>query len=141
MQNPKKMSLLIAFSLSILLTAALPSYADVPYTVTDGKALDSNSYQGYSVFRQWCARCHGTFGQGGPKAPDLSKSLATLSLEEFTETVSTGKVPLARQTTKQGRMPAQGRREVVMKNIDNIYSYLKARSDGAIGKVRPKLGK
>ena len=38
-------------------------------------------------------------------------------------------------------MPAQGRRQVVMRNIDGIYSYLRARADGAIGTVRPNLAK
>jgi len=141
MLNRTTMSHLAALGLTALLAISMPSYADAPYTVTKGVALDANSYKGYSVFRQWCARCHGTFGQGGPKAPDLSKSLATLSLEEFTEIVKTGNVPKARQTTKQGRMPAQGRRQVVMNNIENIYGYLKARADGAIGKTRPQLGK
>ena len=141
MQSRSNMLRLVAFTLTAFLAVSVPSYADTPYTVADGKALDSNSYKGYKTYRQWCARCHGTFGQGGPKAPNLAKSLTTLSLEEFTETVKTGNVPKARQTTKQGRMQAQGRRQVVMRNIDGIYSYLRARADGAIGTVRPNLAK
>jgi mono/diheme cytochrome c family protein len=141
MQNQKKMLRLIAISLASFFAYAMPSYADTPYTVTDGKALDSNSYQGYKVYRQWCARCHGTFGQGGPKAPNLAESLATLSLQEYTDTVTSGKVNPAKKATKSGRMPAWKRNPTVMKNIDNIYSYLKARADGAIGTVRPRLGK
>jgi mono/diheme cytochrome c family protein len=131
----------IAISLVSFLAVSMPSYADAPYTVTEGKALDSNSYQGYKVYRQWCARCHGTFGQGGPKAPNLAESLATLTHQEFTDTVTSGKVNPAKKVTKSGRMPAWKRNPNVMKNIDNVYSYLKARSDGAIGKVRPRLGK
>jgi len=142
MQNQKKMSHLSALSLAAFLTiAAMPSHADAPYTVTnDGKALDSNSYQGYTVFRQWCARCHGTFGQGSPKAPNLAESLATLSHQEYTKTVTSGQVSPARKVTKSGRMPAWKRNGAVMKNADNIYSYLKARADGAIGTVSPQLG-
>jgi len=132
----KKMMPLLLLALFIQ-----PVQAETPYTVTDEKSLDSHSYQGYKMFRQWCARCHGTFGQGGPKAPNLAESLATLSKEEYTDTVTSGKVSEANKTTKDGRMPAWKRNPHVMKNMDNIYAYLKARADGAIGTVRPKLAR
>ena len=35
-------------------------------------------------------------------------------------------------------MPAFGEAMDVMENIDDIYSYLKARADGAIGRGRPE---
>jgi hypothetical protein len=35
-------------------------------------------------------------------------------------------------------MPAFGTTEDVVNHIDDIYAYLKARSDGAIGRGRPQ---
>lgn len=130
----------ITISLTSLMATAMPIYADAAYTVTKGKSLDSNSYQGYGVYRQWCARCHGTFGQGSPKAPDLADNLNTLTPEEFREVVSSGKLSFAQKPVSYDRMPAWKHNANVMENVDNIYSYLKARSDGAIGAVRPQLG-
>ena len=141
MPASKKMSLFLIFGLTSMLSTVMSSYADTPYTVTDAKALDPNSYQGYKVYRQWCARCHGTFGQGGTKAPNLAASLATISRQEYTRAVTFGKVNRMRKVTKNDQMPAWQRNPSVMDNINNIYSYLKARSDGAIGTVKPQLGK
>lgn len=124
------------------MTMALPSHAEVPYTVKDGTALDANSFQGYKMYRQWCARCHGSFGQGGPNAPDLSESLSNISYDEYIEVVKTGVISSRESTnTSNNRMPAWQRNPNVMRNIDNIYSYLKARADNAIGVVTPTLNR
>ena len=40
MQNQSKMLRLIVFSLTAFLAVSMPSHAETPYTVTDGKALD-----------------------------------------------------------------------------------------------------
>ena len=41
-------------------------------------------------------------------------------------------------TSQQSVMPAFGEAVDVMENIDDIYSYLKARADGAVGRGRPE---
>ena len=114
---------------------ALPSYADeTRYTVTNGNELDAASYNGFKLYRNWCARCHGTYGQG-MVGPNLADSLKLISEEEYYNTVENGK------TGTIGSMPAWKANVEVMENSKQIYAYLKARSDGAIGVERPKKAK
>lgn len=109
-----------------------PAFASTHYRVEDKQALDKESYQGYIIYRQWCARCHGAFGQGGPFSPDLTDSLKKLSQQDFNNIVTSG-------SNEQGYMPAWHQNQQVMQSIDAIYTYLKARSDGAISAIRPQL--
>lgn len=123
----------IAANLSIFAIPAVHA-EDKPYTVTNGKELDAHSYKGWKLFRNWCARCHGTFAQG-MVGPNLADSLKVLTKEQFEETVTNGK------TGQIGSMPAWKSNPQVMKDLGAIYAYLKARSDGAIGEVPPKKAK
>ncbi len=120
-------------------TVSLPAFADdAPYTVTDGKYLDADSYKGFKLFRNWCSRCHAKYGMGkddGGIGANLTESLKTLSKEDFFSTVENGK------SGQLGSMPAWKANAKVMKGRDKLYSYLKARSDGAIGNVKPKKAK
>ncbi len=115
------------------LLASLPAVAqEQPYTVSNGNQLDADSYNGFKLYRNWCARCHGTYGQG-LAGPDLAKSLNQISRDEFFSTVAEGK------TGSIGSMPGWKSNPAVMKGRDNIYSYLKARANGDIGAVKPEL--
>ncbi len=119
----------------LFMMAWTPSHADTPYTVTNGNELDIQSYQGFKVFRNWCARCHGTYGQG-MRAPNLAESIAVISKAEYVDVMMSGKVTA--KAKKMGRMPGWKGNAQVMDNLDNIYSYLKARADGKIGAVAPQ---
>jgi mono/diheme cytochrome c family protein len=101
------------------------------YSVVDGNKLDANSYAGFKLFRNWCARCHGTYGQG-MVGPNLADSLKVISEKQFFDTVENGK------SGQIGSMPAWRTNTKVMEGRDQLYAYLKARSDGAIGEVKPK---
>jgi len=110
----------------------LPALADeTPYTVTNGTHLDADSYKGFKLFRNWCARCHGTYGQG-MVGPNLADSLNVISKSEFFDIVENGK------SGTIGSMPAWRKNVKVMKGREQLYSYLKARADGAIGVIKPK---
>ena len=114
---------------------SMPAYADEqPYIVTDGNHLDANSYKGFKLFRNWCARCHGTYGQG-MVGPNLADSLKLISKEQFFSTVENGK------SGQIGSMPTWKKNKKVMEGRDQLYAYLKARSDGAIGEIKPKKAK
>lgn len=104
------------------------------YSVVDGNKLDAESYAGFKLFRNWCARCHGTYGQG-MVGPDLAESLKIITEKEFFETVENGK------SGTIGSMPAWKSNPKVIAGRDQIYAYLMARSDGAIGVVKPKKQK
>jgi mono/diheme cytochrome c family protein len=129
--------LLSAISSSVLISNAMAEetqHTTTPYSVVDGNKLDTNSYKGFKLFRNWCARCHGTYGQG-MVGPNLADSLKIISKEEFYATVENGK------TGTIGSMPAWKSNEKVMEGRDSLYAYLKARSDGAIGEVKPSKQK
>ena len=108
---------------------------DKPYTVVNGK-VDKGTYNGYRRYGESCMRCHGPDGAGSSYAPSLVDSLKKLDYEQFTNTVVNGKKDLSAGQNKV--MPAFGNTEDVTLYIDDIYGYLKARSDGALGRGRPE---
>ena len=67
-----------------------------------------------------------------PPPGQLSQNL---KYEDFIEVVVYGRKNVS--TSQQSVMPAFGEAVNVMENIDDIYSYLKARADGAVGRGRP----
>lgn len=101
------------------------------YTVVDGYMVDANTMKGFRAWRAAaCDRCHGA-NQEGMVGPSLIQSLKVLSKDEFTLTVTEGRLEKGMSAFKTSK--------VVMDNIDNLYAYLKGRSDGAItrAKVEP----
>ena len=135
MKLNKKFIILASAATMVFGAISMPSYADEkPYVVTDGTHLDANSYKGFKLYRNWCARCHGTYGQG-MVGPNLADSLNVISKEEFMNTVENGK------SGTIGSMPAWKANVKVMEGMDQLYAYLKARADGAIGEIKPKKTK
>jgi mono/diheme cytochrome c family protein len=103
---------------------------NAPYKVIDGKQVDAKTLLGWRSWRgAACARCHGA-AQEGLVGPSLLKSMKVLSREQFKETVLQGRL--------QKGMPNFDGSKQVTENIDNLYSYLKGRSDGAIEPGRLK---
>jgi mono/diheme cytochrome c family protein len=94
------------------------------YTVMDGNKVDANTLKGWRVWRSMaCERCHGA-NQEGMVGPSLIDSLKVLNKDQFKTTVLNGRVDKG--------MPNFSGSEQVVQNIDNLYAYLKGRSDGAI---------
>ena len=122
-----------------------------PYTIIDGR-VDASVYNGYRRYHSACHVCHGPAGLGGSFAPELLESLKTKSKQQFIERVMYGNLPIdaARKTATRVResenakeaaslvMPAFKDNPNIVDHIDDIYNYLKARSDGALGRGRPK---
>ena len=93
------------------------------YTVEDGK-VDAKTLEGWRTWRAAaCERCHGP-NQEGMVGPSLIESLKTLSMDDFKTTVMKGRA--------EKGMPNFDASKQVMDNLDNLYAYLKGRSDGAI---------
>lgn len=122
--------------LAVLGAASGPVAAqdEKPYSVVDGK-VDKATYNGYRRYHASCHVCHGPDGLGSSYAPNLTESLKTLSYDQFTEVVINGRQNLTAGQEKV--MPAFGSVEDVAIYIDDLYAYLKARSDGVIGRGRP----
>ncbi|MCX4187468.1 c-type cytochrome [Methylophaga sp. OBS4] len=133
--SPFKTLNLSILILTTMLAAPLTMQAAESYQVSNGNELDAETYQGFKLYRNWCARCHGTYGQG-MVGPNLAESLTIISKDEFFTTVADGK------TGTIGSMPAWSSNPQVMNGgREQLYRYLKARSDGAIGEVKPKKAK
>ncbi len=94
------------------------------YTVVDGYKVDHNTMEGFRTWRAAaCDRCHGA-NQQGLVGPSLIESLKTLSKEDFVKTVRDGRL--------EKGMVSFANSKTVMDNIDNLYAYLKGRSNGDI---------
>jgi mono/diheme cytochrome c family protein len=115
--------------------SATDAVAAKPYTVKDGK-VDMGTYKGYLYYGDQCMRCHGPDGLGSSYAPNLTDSLKSMSKEQMENTVINGRKDV--NTASQKVMPAFGTNEDVVENLDNIYAYLKARSDGVLGRGHPQ---
>jgi methanol metabolism-related c-type cytochrome len=106
-----------------------------PYVVKDGQ-VDQHTYNGWRRYTESCLRCHGPDGAGSSYAPDLTDSLKHMSEDEFKDIVINGRKNVT--TSAENVMPAFGEAEDVVTYLDDIYAYLKARSDGVLGRGRPE---
>ena len=94
------------------------------YTVVDGYKVDANTMNGFRAWRAAaCDRCHGA-NQQGLVGPSLIESLKTLSKDDFVKTLHDGRL--------EKGMPSWQTSKMVMDNMDNLYAYLKGRSNGDI---------
>lgn len=101
------------------------------YSVTDGYKVDAETMKGFRTWRAAaCDRCHGA-NQEGMVGPSLIERLKVLTKDEFVKVVTVGRL--------EKGMQSFGNSKQVMDNMDQLYAYLKGRSDGAItrAKVEP----
>jgi methanol metabolism-related c-type cytochrome len=105
-----------------------------PYTVKDGK-VDSHTYNGWRRYTESCLRCHGPDGAGSSYAPNLLESLKSMSEDQAKDVIINGRVNV--NASADNVMPAFGEVEDVAIYLDDIYAYLKARSDGVLDRGRP----
>ncbi len=97
--------------------------------------MDWYTYEGFIRYSSECLRCHGPDGMGSTYAPALIDSMKQLSYTDFYAIVAGGKKDVS--ASQDLMMPAEGTNKNVMCFIDDIYIYLRARSDGAVGRGRP----
>ena len=94
------------------------------YTVKDGNQVDPKTLTGWKTWRAMaCERCHGA-SQEGLVGPALVNSLKVLTKEQFHTTITQGRL--------EKGMPNFGGVPLVQENWENLYAYLKGRSDGNI---------
>lgn len=122
------------FVLAGLMALVIPgawAQSPAPYKVVDGNKVDAETLKGFRTWRAAaCDRCHGA-NQEGMVGPSLITSLKTLSKEDFIKVMAEGRPDKG--------MPNWAGNPGVMNNINQLYAYLKGRSDGAIkqAKVEP----
>jgi mono/diheme cytochrome c family protein len=128
-----KLSKISLCSLALLAAAAGSSVSaqetkTALYTVEDGYKVDAETMKGFRAWRSAaCDRCHGA-NQEGMVGPSLINSLKTMSKDDFVTVVKNGRLDKGMQSF--------GNSPVVMDNINQLYAYLKGRSDGAITRAK-----
>lgn len=106
------------------------------YNITADGNVDWYTFSGYRRYHSECTVCHGPDGAGSTYAPALTDSLKKMNYEQFTTVVVQGRKDVS--TSSQKVMPTFGTNRNVMCYLDDIYVYLRARSDGALARVRPE---
>ena len=113
---------------SLCMAGALHADDKPLYKVVDGYKVDGETIKGFRAWRAAaCDRCHGA-NQEGLVGPSLIVSMKTLSKEDFVKTVTNGRLDKGMQSF--------GNSPMVMDNINQLYAYLKGRSDGAITRAK-----
>jgi Cytochrome C oxidase, cbb3-type, subunit III len=133
------------------------------YRVVDGK-VDAGTYTGWRLFHTTCYGCHGVGGGGTDLAPNLLERVRTLTPRGFaTKILTSYRIVLPdsdanasdaavlresmiedimkrkRMARGQVLMPAWGADPLVSPHVLDLYAYLSARSDGALGPGEPVL--
>lgn len=97
--------------------------------------VDWGTWNGFRRYHDACHVCHGPNALGSTFAPALADSLKTMDYSTFVGIVSGGK--------KENRggtmfvMPSFGEDKNIMCYLDDIYTYIKARSLGIMPPGRP----
>lgn len=111
----KKMSLRKTLLATLLLGAtAAPTFA---------ATVDEATFKGYKIYKQQrCETCHGATGEGSAAFPNLLTGLKNLGKDQFKEIVLKGR----------NAMPPFEANKKVAEGIDDLYTYVKGRSDGTV---------
>jgi methanol metabolism-related c-type cytochrome len=108
---------------------------DPTFKVDADGTVDWYTYSGYRRYHSECHVCHGPDGMGSSYAPALKDSLKTMSYGDFLSIVAGGRKNVT--TSQENVMPAFGENPNVACYMDDIYVYLRARANDAVGRVRP----
>jgi methanol metabolism-related c-type cytochrome len=105
------------------------------FKVASDGTVDWYTHSGFRRYHSECHVCHGPDGEGSTYAPALKNSLKTMSYGEFLEVVASGRKNVS--TSQENVMPAFGDNRNVACYMDDLYVYLRARADDAVGRGRP----
>jgi mono/diheme cytochrome c family protein len=106
-----------------------------PYTVQcsgDTCEVDKNTYIGWRTYHANCHVCHAQDAVGSTFAPSLVDKLKEIDKERFIHSVAEG------YKGQIGVMPPWKDNPNVNKYFEELYAYLKARSDDALPPGKPK---
>ena len=135
----KKLSLVLLLVVPAFTSAIASSHEaqqEKRYQITADGKVDWYTFSGYRRYHSECHVCHGPAGLGSSFAPSLLKSMQDMDYAVFLDIIVNGRVNVT--TTAQNVMPAFATNLNVMCFVDDIYTYLVARADGAVAPGRPK---
>jgi mono/diheme cytochrome c family protein len=124
----RHMLLLIACGLAFGGRPASPDDEGKLYQIVDGK-VDARTYNGFRRYHAVCNHCHGPDGSGSTVGPPLVDQLVDIDAFRL----------IVREGTRSGTSIMKGfdGDPNVAPYIDDIFAYLQARADGALGRGRP----
>jgi len=130
-----------------------------PYRIVGGK-VDDATYRGWRAYHSACHTCHGVDAVGTTIAPSLVERVSHMSARQFTNKVLTSyriTLPSGEATGDDSTaahdaildevlrrergdlvMPAWEGDTKVRPHILDLYAYLRARADGALGPGKPQ---
>ena len=113
----------------------LDAEGDPTYNIAADGKVDWYTFSGYRRYHSECHVCHGPDGAGSTYAPALADLFKHMTYTEFSAP--------SRRAARTCRPAAEGHagfgeNKNVMCYLDDIYVYLRARADGALGRVRPE---
>jgi methanol metabolism-related c-type cytochrome len=114
---------------------SLDKSGDPTFKIAKDGTVDWYTYSGFRRYHSECHVCHGPAGDGSSFAPALKESLKRIGYGEFLGIVAGGRKNVT--TSQENVMPAFGENPNVMCYIDDIYVYVRARANDAVGRVRP----
>jgi mono/diheme cytochrome c family protein len=107
---------------ALVLFSILPAIAK-PLYKAEGNSVDKATLNGWNIYRtEACGSCHQSTGEGNVSNPNLLHSLKNQTKEQFRRVLVQGR----------GIMYSFRGNKTVVDGIDDLYAYLKGRSDGAI---------
>ena len=113
----------------------LDNDGDPTFKVAPDGTVDWYTYSGYRRYHSDCHVCHGPDGEGSTYAPALRNSVKTMSYGDFVGVVASGRRNVS--SSQENVMPALGDNPNVACYMDDLYIYLRARANDAVGRVRP----
>jgi mono/diheme cytochrome c family protein len=123
------MSAVVAgFAVSSSVASPNDALAGKFYRVADGQ-VDARTYSGFRRYHSGCNHCHGPDGMGSTFGPSLIYGLS--DIETFRRIVRDG------ERAGTSVMKGFAGDPNFAPYIDDIYAYLQARADGALGRGRP----
>lgn len=93
-----------------------------PLAAAENK-VDKATFNGWNIYRtEACGSCHGATAEGSAAMPNLLHSLKSMSKDQFREVLIEGR----------GIMYSFRDNKTVVEGINDLYTYLKGRSEGTI---------
>jgi methanol metabolism-related c-type cytochrome len=105
------------------------------YKVAPDGTVDWYTYSGFRRYHSECHVCHGPDAEGSSFAPALKDSLKRISYADFLEVVASGRKNV--NTASENVMPAFGTNPNVSCYMDDLFIYVRARANDAVGRGRP----
>lgn len=159
------LSLLVLFAGGFLINGVAHGAQPEPgtYRVEKGR-VDRNTYLGWKLFHTTCFTCHGRDATGTDVAPNLVERIKFIPPRDFATKVMTSyrivapygdisgdesnkyreaviEEVMRKQRGEKGtvNMPAWESDPKVKPHVLDLYAYLTARADGALGPGKPKV--